>query len=316
MPVPIVNLSDIMSKLAKISWLWEGWLPRGFVTLMVGEPGVGKSFVALDIANRVVQGLAWPDQKPSTHMSRVLWIDTEASQALLAQRVRDWQVPADRIIWPSLDPLENISIDKPGDMEVLEEIITETHPDLVVVDSLRGSYRGDQNDPRVFFTVRTLSTLASKHNLALLATGHLRKRTLLDTTEITMERVSGSFAIAYAARVIWALSRPNPATDEVKVSVIKNNLSLSPDPLGFIISEDCLLWREPPKSPEVVRRLDAAKAYLVAYLSDGPVDADSVLAAAAEVDISASTLGRAKRELRVQSTKSGKRWLWSLPTSA
>jgi len=44
-----------------VDWLWPGRIPIGKVTLLVGDPGVGKSLVALDIAARVTRGAPWPD---------------------------------------------------------------------------------------------------------------------------------------------------------------------------------------------------------------------------------------------------------------
>ncbi len=43
-------------------WLWPGRVPLGKMTLLVGDPGLGKSLVALDMAARVTRGAAWPDE--------------------------------------------------------------------------------------------------------------------------------------------------------------------------------------------------------------------------------------------------------------
>src|SRR5438132_3052923 len=45
----------------EISWLWRGRLARGKVTLLIGDPGLGKSFVTLDMASRLSNGREWPD---------------------------------------------------------------------------------------------------------------------------------------------------------------------------------------------------------------------------------------------------------------
>jgi putative DNA primase/helicase len=44
-----------------LEWLWPGCIPLGKLTLLAGDPGLGKSFVTLDIAARVSRGEAWPD---------------------------------------------------------------------------------------------------------------------------------------------------------------------------------------------------------------------------------------------------------------
>jgi DNA polymerase III delta prime subunit len=46
-----------------IKWLWEGRIPLGKVTLLEGEPGVGKSTLALELAARVSRGAGMPFQK-------------------------------------------------------------------------------------------------------------------------------------------------------------------------------------------------------------------------------------------------------------
>src|SRR5207302_6443679 len=41
-----------------VDWLWPGWVPLGKLTLLDGDPGLGKSTLLLDLAARVsCQGL-------------------------------------------------------------------------------------------------------------------------------------------------------------------------------------------------------------------------------------------------------------------
>ena len=44
----------------RYGWLWPGRVPLGKLTLLIGDPGLGKSFVTLDIAARVSRGLPLP----------------------------------------------------------------------------------------------------------------------------------------------------------------------------------------------------------------------------------------------------------------
>jgi len=53
------NLDDVERQL--LEWLWPGRIPLGKLTLLAGDPGLGKSFVTLDIAARVSRGDSWPD---------------------------------------------------------------------------------------------------------------------------------------------------------------------------------------------------------------------------------------------------------------
>jgi putative DNA primase/helicase len=55
-----VRLTEV--KPETIRWLWPGRIPLGRVTLLVSDPGIGKSLLTLDIAARVSTGAQWPDE--------------------------------------------------------------------------------------------------------------------------------------------------------------------------------------------------------------------------------------------------------------
>jgi hypothetical protein len=47
---------------APLPWLWPHYIPHAQLTLLVGEPGVGKSLLAVDLAARISTASPWPDQ--------------------------------------------------------------------------------------------------------------------------------------------------------------------------------------------------------------------------------------------------------------
>lgn len=55
-----VSLTDVTPVGA--TWLWPGRISFGNVTLVVSDPGLGKSLLTLDIAARVTTGRPWPDE--------------------------------------------------------------------------------------------------------------------------------------------------------------------------------------------------------------------------------------------------------------
>ena len=55
----VTRLSDV--ECVPLEWLWPGRIPLGKLTLLAGDPGLGKSFVTLDMAARVSRGHPWPD---------------------------------------------------------------------------------------------------------------------------------------------------------------------------------------------------------------------------------------------------------------
>ena len=45
----------------EIHWLWPGRLPSRSIVTLAGDPGLGKSFLTLDITARITRGHPWPD---------------------------------------------------------------------------------------------------------------------------------------------------------------------------------------------------------------------------------------------------------------
>lgn len=55
----IVSLGDV--KPEKVDWLWGNRIPLGKLSLIVGDPGGGKSFFTLFMASQITGGGAWLD---------------------------------------------------------------------------------------------------------------------------------------------------------------------------------------------------------------------------------------------------------------
>ncbi len=49
----------------QINWLWEGRIPLGAITLLDGDPGLGKSLITIDLAARVSTGRTMPLGAPA-----------------------------------------------------------------------------------------------------------------------------------------------------------------------------------------------------------------------------------------------------------
>lgn len=55
------SLADVTPK--KVEWLWRPWLPLGKVSILEGDPDVGKSMLTLTLAATVSTGRAWPESR-------------------------------------------------------------------------------------------------------------------------------------------------------------------------------------------------------------------------------------------------------------
>src|SRR5436305_6126218 len=70
-------------------WLWTSRIPIGSLTLIDGDPGLGKSMAVLDWAARVTRGRAWPFGVQPPPEGGVVVIHGEDRAAMVKRRLLD-----------------------------------------------------------------------------------------------------------------------------------------------------------------------------------------------------------------------------------
>lgn len=250
------TLEELDAILTDISWLWHGWLPRGFVSMLVGDPGVGKSVTALDWVRIVTNGTEWPLEAEKASASNVVWIDTEASQQLLNIRSKRLGVDRSRVSIPVIDGdiLAQVNVIMPEHREQILSIIEAKKPSLLVLDSLSGSHnRGENRVEDIKPIMEFFALVARDYDLSVLAIHHLRKGSPGESPEINLYRIRGSIAIPQFARSIISLENMNEGT--TKLRVIKSNLARIAKPIivtshidtaGDIMGMTYALFTPPP----------------------------------------------------------------------
>ena len=78
-----VCLGDVPAR--PVDYEWHRRLVRGSVNLIVGDPGMGKGFIELDIAGTVTRGSEWPDNSGKASDGAVILLTAEDA---LAETVR------------------------------------------------------------------------------------------------------------------------------------------------------------------------------------------------------------------------------------
>lgn len=314
---PGFTFADLDLILPGIEWEWEPWLPKGMVTLLVGATGIGKSSLALAIASAVVQGTPWPDGTPSEEEpGLVVWIESEYCIALTRERITKWGIPEERILIPAVsdDPLDKIWLDTREGWAALHTEARRNGVKLVILDSLRGAYKGDENASDTILLLGRLADLAQRYQVPVLTLHHLRKKGLLDGQKINLDRVRGSSAIVQVPRCVWAIDKPDALVpDRIRLHQIKNNLARFPEPCGFEISETGITFTDAPGEPKVETQRDKAADLLLALLRDGPILATEMYQEAEGAGIGKATLNRAKKALGVVARRKEGCWWWALP---
>jgi len=259
------------------SWLWQDWVPNGYVTLLGGVPGVGKSGIALGLAKVYLCDERWPDETAVMNgppeRRRVLWLETEDSHGILRDRAQRWGVPATSILCWGADGYDRPQLDAEGMADTLVEAVRENGIGLVILDTLAGAHYQEENSANIKKVVQVLSTVASRCNIAVLALHHLRKAREGEGEVVSLDRLRGSSAIAAQARVVLAASPELTQDGMVRLCVLKSNMvDDKPAPVCSVLTETGPVWTvaagDGPLASEVRRRRALVWAAAVAWLKE------------------------------------------------
>ncbi|MBO9664953.1 AAA family ATPase [Dokdonella sp.] len=134
-----------------ISWVIKGWLAKDAITALVAQPGVGKTFLALDWAASVAAGVEWHGCR--VEQGSVFYLAGEGNFGL-TNRLRAWELEHDVSL---RDASLFLSDCLPGlcDESAVRTVVAEVRslvemygmPELIVVDTLARAFGGEnEND--------------------------------------------------------------------------------------------------------------------------------------------------------------------------
>jgi hypothetical protein len=170
---------------APVEWLVRGLLPRSSVNVMFGQSGSGKSFLALDLAARIIHGKERWLGGEIINPGPVVYLACEG-YAGLGARVRAWSIHHHEEI--QRHHYEDVDANAKGysllsekgraDLErFLDEFASaQGAPVLVVIDTLAQSVEGSESDDETLRpALSCLDRIARKHGSAVLVVHHPRK---------------------------------------------------------------------------------------------------------------------------------------------
>lgn len=182
------------------NWLLQGVLVANGLNLLVGEPGAGKTWEALDASIAIsTTGSAWGRQ---SQPGGVLYFGADNMRDDLVRRMnrlcraRGIRPPSDAFIL-DLSPLD---LSDPSDVLMLEREIREHRPRLVVLDAM-ARYLGDldeNSNADIGRLMAELRRISNDSEVAFLLIHHLRKVSTSLSAERLGDRIRGASDILAA----------------------------------------------------------------------------------------------------------------------
>ncbi len=202
-----------------IRWLWYPYVPQGKVTLVEGDPGVGKSWMVLAVATAVAAGQGLPNEAQCDPRNVLLLSSEDGLGDTIRPRLDALRADVSRIF-----ALEGPLIFDGGGLGLVAQSIEKHQPRLVIIDPLV-AYLGANVDLHRANETRSvmaaLSRLAERTQSAIVVVRHLTK----SGKERPIYRGLGSIDITAACRSVLLVGADPDQPTRRAVVQIKNNLA-------------------------------------------------------------------------------------------
>jgi hypothetical protein len=241
-PVTYQPIRAYINELPDMEWLWKDWLALGVISIFAAQTGAGKSYVALDLARRVINGDKFPDGSPVLKSGPVLYVDSENAPSLYKARVGTWsQDEQDGLYYMRADPDRfSLDLDSVDDRDRFLDHVCVLHPAMIIIDSYGSASSGGTNKKQdVQGLIGFLNRVAIDYQLAVLLVHHIRKNMVESNQNgnrvLTLDSIFGSMYItAWTRNVLmmqlaqwWNKNGPRRLWCE------KSNAGLIREPMGI-----------------------------------------------------------------------------------
>ena len=324
-----VDMDKVMEE--PIDWLWPGVFAKGCISIVSGNPGLGKSLIMASICSIISTGGKWPVIGGEAKTGRGIYVTTEDD---IAQDFRPRLYAADAymervtFIDSISKGMKRLSIDLQRDVPDLRNTLeAKLDTEALILDPLHAFLpRADtNNDAKTRDALIPLGDLAKEYQIAILCVMHHNKS---QKERGALMAIGGSVGFTGLARSVVSVYKDFSDPGRRIFKCIKNNKAsdsfgaafrIEPYSYGKIETSR-VSWESEPVDIDaddlILGERDCAVSFLKDELAFGPVAAKELERRAAEQVISLATLRRARSQLQTQGLlkkrKEQDRWVWSL----
>ena len=313
----LIRMSEV--ELQPVDWLWYPYLPFGKLAMIQGDPGEGKTTLALRLAAACSRGEALPGMVQHEPFNVLYQTAEDGLGDTIKPRLIDAGADESRIFCIDEQEHSLSLLDKR-----IESAIRETGARMMILDPVQ-AYVGEKVDMNRANEVRTIlkkvAAIADQTGCAIVLVGHLNKAMGSNSSY----RGLGSIDFRAAARSVLLIGRLKKEP-HVRV-LVHDKSSLAPEgkSLAFSLGDETgFRWLDGYSEISAEELLcgisqetktAAAEELICMMLESGTeVPCEEIFCRAQQKNISRRTVNEAKKNIPgIVTKKVGKSWVWSLP---
>ena len=299
--VEIIRMSEVDTQ--TVEWLWEPYIPFGKVTIVQGNPGEGKTTLALRLCAACTNRKPFPAMAEHEPFNVIYQTAEDGLGDTVKPRLMEADADLDRVLVID-EGKQELSLSD----ERIERAIRQTGARLIILDPIQ-AYVGEKTDMNKANEIRPifrrLAEVAERTGCAVVLIGHLNKA----AGGQSAYRGLGSIDFRAAARSVLLIGRVKREPN-VRV-IIHDKSSLAPEgkPMGFSLgAESGFSWigEYDITADELLSgtggntetKTEQAERLILDLLADGKeMASEDIVKAAAEAGISERTVQNAKRSM-------------------
>ena len=219
----------------ELEFLWYPYLVRGEVSILEGDPGLGKSYMAMMASAAIASGQRLPSVRKGYGKltGPVVYFDIENSAGSVTKvrlKHNGFTDPDGKYFCVE----QAFSIDDEDALEEIYEYLEQIRPVLIVFDTLN-TYIGRADTHKASESTQAINVfkkMAKDFNASVLILRHLTKG-----GGAAMYRGQGSIAFSGSARIVMSVGCDPKDSDTRVMAVTKINFAPAPKALEFRIEE-------------------------------------------------------------------------------